>query len=34
MKKKIAEVSTQFVGNGELTPVKDKKDSWIYKQMQ
>lgn len=34
MKKRKAEVSTQFVGNGELTPASGKKDSWIYKQMQ
>lgn len=34
MKKRIAETSTQFVGNGELTPCKDGKDSWIIKQME
>ena len=34
MKKRISSIVSPFVGNGKLTQYKDKKDSWIYNQIQ
>lgn len=34
MKKKTSSISAPFVGNGKLTEYKNKKDSWIYNQME
>ena len=34
MKRRKASIVAPFVGNGKLSEYKDKKDSWIYNQMQ